>query len=310
MLDSSKIYKELHGQLHLLDQDREKLVKKVEPFKYFFWSLLIVGGAALIIYLTSQDREDGIFFIITYVAGVVIALIVFLAVHYSNLKKFKAQFTGLIAPKIIKAFDRSFNYNYKGKIREDVIKGCRLFPSFNKYECQDLVTGTIEGKNIQFAEIKLIKTNQGKDSNTSSTVFSGIFFQAELSVAFPTGLWIVPRYHYKALFGDRKERIKISHPALRPYRIYANDPMIAKQVLQPYILDKIGAVNAKLKKSGIARRAINYHFSDTTVQLAMPTTYRFMEPSLNQSIESEAFIKKQTDLINALAYLLKDLTLS
>ena len=47
MLDASKIYKDLHGQLHLLDQERKMLHKKVEPFKRTFWILFLVGGAAL-----------------------------------------------------------------------------------------------------------------------------------------------------------------------------------------------------------------------------------------------------------------------
>lgn len=310
MLDAKEIYRDLHGQLHKLDQERLKRYKKVEPFKYLFWSIFIIGGAFLIYVLNQNGKEASTPIAIAFAVGTFLSLIIYIIVYFINLKKFKKQFTGLIAPKIIKSIDLSLEYDYKGKVPQEVIKGSKLFQSFNQYSCQDLVTGKLEGNEIRFAEIKLVRKNHGKDNNSSTTVFSGIFFESELSVTFPTDIWIVPKYQWKSLWGDSRERFKMEHPALKPYRIYVADPVVAEQILQPYILGRIAKVNSDLKDAGIITKPLNYHFGSNKIQMAMSTKYRFMEPSLGKSIDSEAFIKKQTDLLNSLSHLLEDLTLT
>ncbi|MEM7299432.1 MAG: DUF3137 domain-containing protein [Bacteroidota bacterium] len=309
MLDPDKIYKDLHGNLHSLDQQRLAHYRKVEPFKWGFWSIFLAGGSFLIGYANLNGDERTVIYAITYGVLVFLSVILYAVMHNNQLKKFKVKFLSTIAPKIINNLGNSFRYNYDGAIPTDVIKASRIFPNFDKYSCQDLVNGDLNGTPITFAEVDLVKRQHSNNQTTHTTVFSGIFFQAELPISFPTGIWIVPWHQWKSFFGDDRKRLKLDHPALKRYRVYTDDLAIAEKILQSFILDRIADVNKKLKERKIAKLPLNYHFEGNTIQMAISTKYRFMEPKLGESIDDVEFIRKQTDLLNALGSLLQDLTL-
>lgn len=310
MLDPEKIYQDLQGSLHALDQQRLEHYRKVEPYKWIFWSIFLAGGAFVIGYANMNGDETTAVYVIAYGVLVFISVIVYAIIHHNQLKKFKVKFLGSIAPKIINNLGTSFRYNFDGAIPPDVIRASRIFPHFDRYKCQDLVHGDLDGTPITFAEVDLTKRQQNSNNQTTyTTVFSGIFFQAELGISFPTGIWIVPWYQWKSFFGDDRKRLKLDHPATKRYRIYTEDLELAEKILQSFILERIGQVNAKLKKERIAKLPLNYHFEGSKVQIAISTRYRFMEPKLGQSIDDVNFIRKQTDLLNALGSLLQELTL-
>ena len=309
MLDSKSTYKELQPELEKLDEKRLKYYKRVEPFKYSFWITFIMGGFFILFNLNFAEDTSQMLYIL-YGVLTIVSLIAFIVAYFYNQNQFKKLFVDQVAPKIVKCLGPSFTYQYDGEVPVEIIKNSLLFRDFNRYDCQDLVQGELDQTQITFAELNLIrKSHSGNNQNNSETVFSGIYFQANIKLNFPTHIWLVPKFQFKVFWLDDRERLKLNHPATKPYRIYTYDKELAEKVLQPFILERIAAVNKKLKASGIARSGIIYHFGGHSVQAAIATRNRFLEPKLNQTIDSPAFVDRQIILLNTLSTLLKDLTL-
>lgn len=317
MLNPSEIYQSLQPKLEELDKERIRFYKKVEPSKYLFWIIFTVGGAYVLaianfskLHGLAGDVENIPYLIISYGVLVFVSLLFYLITQHLNLSRFKKMFIYDIAPKIIGGMGRSFNYDYEGEVPEKQIKSSLLFAPFDRYHCQDLVTGNIKGAPISFAEIKLIKRHVGNDKQKSSaTVFSGIYFRADLKVTFPTDIWITPKKNSVVLDNLGKKKLKVGHDALERYQAFAEDEEMAYKVLQPAVLDRIAALNKKLKQDKITNSVVSYHFSGHNLELAIATKSKFMDPKLGRSIDTLAFIEIQTSLLNALKAILEDLTL-
>jgi len=316
MLDPFKIYKDLKDQLYELDKERIKCYNKVEPFKYAFWSVFILGGSFLIARLNVSRldgkliSEDNLAFVIMgYGATVFITLIAFLGIRHHYKEKFKKMFVAEIAPYIIRGLDPSFKYDYEGQIPRMEVISSLLFGPFNTYECQDLVMGVINDVPIKFAEIKLQKVIVKKNSKRYHHVFTGLFYRADLQVSFPTDIWMVPARHSVSAKEEGKTRIKLTDETVRHYTIFADDKEKAKLVLQPFILEKINDLNKSLRAKKVITKPLSYHFGQHWIQVAIPTRGKFMEPQLSKSIDQVSFIEQQTVVLNAIAPLLQDLTL-
>lgn len=316
MLDAVKIYNNLKDQLYELDKERIKFYNKVEPFKYAFWSVLILGGSFLIARLNLSrlngkfiSEENLVFVIIGYGATVIITLIIFLSLRHRFSEKFKGMFVEKIAPYIIRGLDPSFKYDYEGKIPRMEIISSLLFAPFNTYKCQDLVMGVINDTPVKFAEIKLQKVTVKKESKSYRTVFSGLFYRANLELSFPTSIWMVTGRNGSSAKEEGKTRIILEDPNAKDYTIFADDEEKARSVLQPFILDKINNVNRSLIKKKLTKKPLSYHFEGKWLQVAIPTRQKFMEPNLSKTIDDVSFVEQQTTALNAIVALLEDLTL-
>jgi len=313
MLDSAKIYNDLQQELFELDKERIRFYSKVRPFKYLFWIPFLAGGVYFLWIINIVYRDPEAYLVFVFGGWNFVALIAYLTVGHYNREKFKVLFNGAIAPKIINGLGESFSYDYKGQIPVQEIKGSQLFKSFGTYSCQDLVMGVIDDVAIKFAEIKMTKTVRSSGSNGSSreqNIFRGFFFAAALELKFPTKIWLVTASNADISKTGLK-KIRIDHPALKPYTVFAEDDTLAKKVLQPFILEKIRELNSKLRKEKIAifKTSVSFYFEDQTIKMAIKTSKKFMEPRLSQTVNSQKFIEKQTRLLNTLSGLLKDLTL-
>lgn len=316
MLDANKIYDRLADRLHELDKERIRYYKKVEPYRFAFWSIFVLVGSFLIARINLPSlankfisEQNLSYFIIGYFVITFITLIAFLVVNSHYKKKFTEMFTSQVGPSLIAGLDASFKYDYEGKIPRMEVISSLLFSPFNTYECEDLVMGVIDDVPIKFAEIKMEKVKVTKDSKRYKRIFSGIFYRADLNVQFPTDIWFVSRRNEKSLKEERKTRIELDHPLAKNYKIYTDNESAVRQVLQPFILDKISSLNQKLRTTKITRGSLGFHFGNQWVHIAIPTRRKFMEPRLSKTIDHVSFIEEQTSLLNAISSLMRDLTL-
>ena len=319
MLNASKIYQELRSELDILDKDRLRYYNRVRPFQYLLWLVLWVIGPFLIIRYNLDALQDFLFpdedmepVLFAYAGAFFASLVLFLIAHYSNIGKFKKLFTDKIAPRIIEGLGPDFKYTYEKGWTSEEVSQSGLFGAFSSFQSQDLVTGTIDGSKVKFAEITVYRTSKtsGSSSSNTSKLFDGVMFEGELNVAFPTAIWIVGPRHYETLEKRGKTELNIDHPELKKYRFYADDSEKGEKVLQAFVLDKIAALNKKLdKEKKITFGHIGYRFEKNQIQVAVPTFDKFMEPRLSRSMHDVTFIEEQVVLLNSLCSLMKDLTL-
>lgn len=312
MLNASKIYNELQNELFELDKDRRWYYNKVKPFKYLFWIPFLLGATFLLSQNFIEPIELPFYSYICSGIWMFISLIAYLAINQNNLRKFKEEFVKKIAPKIITGLGDSFSYQYDGKIPKREVRDSLLFKPFGEYSCQDLVMGVINDVPIKFAEIKMtiIRVRNNGKTRQQDIVFRGFFFTATLKSKFPTQIWLTTTSRADVSKSDM-QKVKVDHAALKKYSVYAEDGSMAKKVLQPFVLERIEALNAKLKAEKVAYRrpSVSLYFMDQMVKMAIHTSSKFMEPKLSESINSQKFIEKQTSILNALSSLVDDLTL-
>ena len=309
MLDAHDVYHRLKDELLELDIERQSYNAKVSPFKYTFWCIFLGGGIVLFYFFNFTTIDLSPIWIIIYAGLVFVTFLVFQIVRFNNLDQFKKTFVNQIAPKVIEALGPTFSYRYQGGIPEQKIRGSMLFGEFHRYRYQDLVLGVINDIPIQFGEIKLIKRHSSGGDKKSTTIFSGIFFTAEINLEFPTDIWMIHGHNSSTLRKRNKERVKGDHQMFRKYRVYSDNTALAKKILQPSILDRLDALNRNLKRNNITRYPVSYHFGGRHVDVCINTQHKFMEPKLSRSVNSVEFIEQQTRLLNALYGLLNELTL-
>ncbi|MAF49124.1 MAG: hypothetical protein CMM10_12745 [Rhodospirillaceae bacterium] len=105
-----------------------------------------------------------------------------------------------IIPEILK-FAGDFRYRHDGKIAEDILNNSRLFGYWDKYESEDLITGSYFGRRFQFAEVTLTDT-RGEDEDVE---FNGCLVFLEMTSA--RGLTVATKHKGKiSKFWDRTFR--------------------------------------------------------------------------------------------------------
>ncbi|GEM_PF-4947296 len=312
MLNATEIYSSLSPQLATLDVERIRLRNNLYPINVLF-PVLLLGGGATLYWLLDNGQDDTLdWYVPTFLITAFFTLIIWAFSRYHYKKKFKELFIAEIVPKIISSLGNDFTYDYKKHISVTEVRDSLLFPKFTKFHSEDLVRGTIDGVTLKFAEIKLVEEkSKSEGSGTNySTIFEGIYFNASLPVTFPTSIWLVTRYFVDTLKSMRVDEVKLDHNRDSKYRCYSEEPEVAQTVLRPFILDKIDDLNHRLKSDGIVKKPLLYRFSKNRVQMAMETKHGLFEPRLSKTINSQEFIEKQTNILNAIAGLLNELTLN
>ncbi len=312
MLNASEIYSGLSPDLATLDVERARLYKKTHPINIGFFTLLLGGGALLYWLLNNALDATLNWYVPVYCGTTFICFILWAFGRDYYKQKFKKLFISEIVPKIVTNLGADFTYDHEQQVSPTEVRDSLLFPDFNKFDSEDLVRGTIDGVTLKFAEIKLVKSKakSSGSGSTHTTIFKGVYFNASLHVTFPTSIWLVTSEFDDKLKDSKLAKVVLEDNPMRKYKYFAQDPEVAKSVLKPFILEKIDALNQRLKSEGIAKKPLIYRFSKNRVQLAIWTKHGLFEPRLSQTINSREFIEKQTAPLNAIAGLLGELTLN
>lgn len=211
MLNASEIYSSMSFELTNLDAERARLYRKTHPINIGFFTLLL-GGGGWLYWLLDNGQDDVLdWYVPVYCATTFICFILWAFGRDYYKQKFKKLFISEIVPKIITNLGADFTYDHKQQVSVTEVRDSLLFPSFNKFESEDLIRGTIDGVTLKFAEVKLVERT-GKSEGSGSkytTVFQGIYFNASLQVTFPTSIWLVT-----SGFDDRLKDSKMAQVAL------------------------------------------------------------------------------------------------
>ena len=309
ILDHKKIYRELQPELEKVEEIRLTYSKRIEPFKLAFWSIFILGGSYLF-YLINFPNNSIVPYVISYLVLSTVSLILFIWVLIKNRKAYKASFNNQIAPTIVKSLGPDFSYDYQGIVPESDIKKCHLFPKFDRYKSEDLIKGTLEDIPITLAEISLSQLTMINNQPSEVPVFQGFYLRAKLNVNFPIAIWLSSQKN-AYISKQGREKLSLKHPLEKRYQVYADDPAVANEVLQPFIIDRIGRINEQLRhrKFLSKKHALSICFDKDTVIIAIPSKKKLMEPKLSRTFDSEGFVASQVRLLNSITQLLTDLAL-
>lgn len=298
MLDADRIYQDLRSDLQRMEEERTKTVRKLYPYKIFFQLCMLVVLVETVHMVFFDGFSD---LTISITAGCfVFGVLVYVIKHAYESRKYKRLFQQKIAAQIIPKLGSGFTYQPDGNIPEEELKRTMLFNYFNKYHCEDLVSGSIANKNVRYVEIKLeLKTTRSKETNYR-TIFEGVFLIIELKIVFPSPFWILPKkMRFPVVKGTEGQLIKMDHPEFSEiYAVYGQDTVSSKKLLVAPILDSLLRLNNSLKSRKVIDKDIYFSFIDNKIAIAFPTIRKFMEPTLREQINTKAFIEGQLVFLN------------
>ncbi len=300
MLDPQKTYDLVRSELEQAEQFRLNCVRKLRPWKLGLYALL--AGTVIGFFF-------GAFIIL---APLVMVMIVYLILRNNELKKLKKYFQESVVSKIVRSMGPDFEYQADGRISESILTDCRLFLSFNRYESEDLVTGSIEGNRIMMAEIDLKKhTKSSKNKSSTTRVFKGIFFALYLKLKIPAPFFILSYAEMRLIDKlsrflpgvnqNRGNQMDTGHEAFeKVFNVYTHSPETTSKLLPPPILEQLMQINQRFKEKKITQRDLSFAFIDQCIYVAIPTRglKQWMDPSLKEPINTKAFIASQLELVN------------
>ncbi len=298
MLTTEKIFPKIKEELNKAEAERLAAVKRSKPYLYFFYG--IIGLYIVLVIVKPVAWAAGLF-------GIMFGIIPWIIKRSNETNKIKKYFQQTIFPKVINEMGPEFSYEPKGQIPEDTIKKGRLFESFNKLFCEDLITGKVEDKTFRYAELKLVKRStrvNNDDVNKESTVFKGIFFMLDLKHSVPSAFYVYPAVIARFIEKISKsflpgKMVELNHESFnKTYRVYTEDPETIAKILPDAMLDKFVAINQQLKDDGITKTFTRFSFVDQSVFVAIEAFQGIMNPGLKKELNTEEFIKPQLQLIN------------
>ncbi|MDX1295094.1 MAG: DUF3137 domain-containing protein [Sulfurimonadaceae bacterium] len=278
-------YEELYGDLKELDEQREKIAKKL----IFIFIILVIAAAAimLVIFNESGGFNDGIIFVGFAAAAIGAFIKKFMTADYTDSFKLK-----IIKP-LIHAIEDDLIYTPKDCVSETLFKRSKIFRHrIDRYNGNDLVTGHIDGVKMRFSDVHAeYKTKDSKGRTSWHTIFNGLFIVAEFNKHFKGKTIVLPDQAEK-LFGSligkwlqsknvtREKLIKMDDPAFeKSFVVYGSDQIEARYILTHSMMKRLLDFKKRSKEN------IFISFVGSNIHIAISGGDRF-EPAVFKSLLS------------------------
>ncbi|NIZ01302.1 DUF3137 domain-containing protein [Thalassospira lucentensis] len=245
-----KIEQDLMPMLEPLEQFRlEKLDSKKQRKKWFFLIGWLLYGPTLAFDVTMLIEGEPTF-ITLFVLGAWAAWIFYPEIQYKRHYKQK------LIPILVGAFG-DYDYQSKGCIDVDAVKGFDIVPSYSSKSSEDHIQGEVDGVKFEFCELKLLRRRSNNKGNI--TLHQGGALIITMPFLF-TGHTVVDTDHGKLgnfLSGlSSKSRIPLENPVFEDrYEVFGDDPHYARYLLSPALMERIIGLDdlfrARAKGSGI-----------------------------------------------------------
>ena len=278
-------YDTLYGDLKELEEERQKIARKL--ITLFVILGLVAAAIMLAIYRESGGMHDGMIFVAF--AGVAIGAFAmkFMTKDYTHDFKFR-----IIRP-MIHAIEDDLVYRPNDRLSETLFERSGIFRQrIDRYNGNDLVTGTIEGTDLRFSDVHAeYRTKDSKGRTSWHTIFQGLFIMAEFNKHFKGRTVILPDRAEK-LFGSlvgswlqsknfsREALVKMDDPAFeKAFVVYGTDQIEARYILTHAMMKRLLDFKKRSKEE------IFVSFVGSHIHVAVSGGDRF-EPAVFKSLLS------------------------
>jgi len=298
-----------------LDADRIIIIGKLKK------SMLIIlsgtFGIGLLFYLVAGLPAG---FIAPGIA-LVLGLIGY-AIHYYKLTKpYSHDFKEKIIKVIIKYINENLEYDPYAKISPEQYKESGIFrKSYDRYNGEDLIYGTLEKTKISFSELhteyKTTTTDsKGRQQTTWHTIFKGVFLIADFNKNFQSYVYVLPDTAER-MFGKWGQKlqslnktfgnlVKLEDPEFeKEFAVYGSDQVEARYLLSTSLMQRI--LDFK-RKSG---RRIHLSFVNSKLNLAISLYKNLFEAKIFRTIVDYDYIKSNLDYLILFTGIVDDLNLN
>ena len=173
----------------------------------------------------------------------------------------------------------------------------------DRYHAEDLIHGKVDKTAICFSEVHAeYKTSNSKGQTSWHTIFEGILFTADFNKHFngrtlvkQKGFWDFVSY----------SNIELENLEFRQeFGVYADDPIEARYILSPALMEKILQLNKNWGGS------LGFSFVGSQLTMAIPMAVDFFEISVWSKIDSQRTWQKDWHIIADMVSMVHDLDLN
>lgn len=246
----------------IFESELKPSLEKLEPLRkkvrntFVLAILTLIMGAAGAMAIPNENAQTVSIFI-----GI-IGVIVFIAMGYSNFKKYHTNFKNNVVRKIVEAINPKFAYDPNRHISIDSFVQSRMFTQqADRYSGDDYVTGQIELTDFEFSEFKAeYKTEtvqDGKRRTQWHTIFNGIFFHAEFNKHIESETFIEPdtserllgKFGQKLQFSSKGKLVKLENQQFEKlFAVYSTNQTEARYILTPTMMEAMVNIQTKIGK--------------------------------------------------------------
>ncbi len=276
-------YKTLYPQLEKLEDERERLKRKIINIGIIY--TLIALLLSYILLKNTQNLDSFIFFAVAYLA-------VGGGIYKYLIKDYTSEFKNLIIEPLIKEIDENLSYMPNAHIAKENFTRSRLFTTHpDRLGGNDYIRGKIDGIKIELSDIHAQKKHKDSKGRTSwSTIFQGLFILCEFNKHLKSQTVILPdsaQNTFGTLIGNwlqannisRNELVKMDNVAFeKEFVVYSNDQIEARYILTHTLMSKL--LNFKKK----SKHPLYISFLGGKIYMAIEYNKDLFEPSVFHSL--------------------------
>jgi hypothetical protein len=186
---------------------------------------------------------------LTIPLSIIFGYLAYRALVYRSIGDYEYDFKDKITRHIITFFNKDMAYDPDLNVLQSAFEISNIYQNLASYYVgTDLVKGSIGQTDIQFSWLKV---DQG--GNFNIPIFKGIFFIANFNKYFDGETYVIPRYIHDKIgkiideaAGDRPPLVTLENPDFEhDFIVYSSDPVEARYILTPAMMDKMVAINKK-----------------------------------------------------------------
>lgn len=269
-------------------------------------------AAIIAIIIMSSTRSPFAIFIIF---GLIIIGLMIVSSFSGNFNKiFKTE----IINEVIKFFGEDLTYTPKEHITEREYKQSNLYGSYDRYNGEDLISGTIfvtdederngNGINVRMSELHTEDRHTDSEGKTHySTIFKGVFMIVDFNKSFKSSTYVLKDSGILNCIGGKSgtSRVKLEDVEFeKEFEVYSEDQIEARYILTPSFMEKLKGLKDKTK--GEMRIA----FRNNQMYLTIYTYDNLLEASLGQSLEKFEDLAVYYEQLNFYFSIIEDLSLN
>lgn len=243
-----EFYEKLVRETEKPNEELFKNVKKERSSHALGWVLITAIFVITFIGIMSYNSLNISPVNYIFISFIFIPIIsIFMIGNNKSTTEYTNHFKENVIKKVINSFG-DYSYIPNGSIARPDYDSANFGESYDIYESEDLIVGSIGNNKVNIAEIKLINEHTDDDGHTSYyTKYNGLFSRVTLSKQINADIYILDRK--KNFTRDyRFDYIKVntdSEEFNKYFSLYSNNDVVALQLLTTDIMQKL----VELKKA-------------------------------------------------------------
>ncbi len=292
-------------QSELKTIEKKRLASRDRAFQYGLFCFALSLVSALWVSMAGGD-----WFMTSFV--LLLGLALWLVIKYYMDDAVSQEYKSIVIPRILKGVDENLEYDLESGITREEFAASGLFPSPDRYESKDLVTGVLQKTAIRFSLVDADQqhttfTTDSKGQTKSQThytkIFQGLFMIIDFHKNFSGSTLVQPAgiEFWSRLDGTR---VELEDPDFhRIFSVSSTDQVEARYILSPSTMER-------LKRLWENFGSLSASFSEGNLFLAIDFPLDAFDPSVNQSLLENDQIKEISANFTQILAIVDDLDLN